>query len=99
MITDILANIDGLELRVPQGGFFVFCRCAGLIGRYRPGGAKIENEADVLDYLLENGVSGVGGSAYGLSPYFRLSIATDNATVAEAGRRIASACAKLSPAE
>ncbi|MDU1151372.1 MAG: hypothetical protein E6996_15995, partial [Klebsiella michiganensis] len=33
MITDILANIDGLELRVPQGGFFVFCRCAGLIGR------------------------------------------------------------------
>ncbi|AUW09334.1 aminotransferase class I/II-fold pyridoxal phosphate-dependent enzyme [Klebsiella michiganensis] len=99
VITDILVNIDGLELRVPQGGFFVFCRCAGLIGRYRPDGAKIENEADVLDYLLESGVSGVGGSAYGLSPYFRLSIATDNATVAEAGRRIASACAKLSTAQ
>lgn len=96
-ITGILSGVDGLELLQPQGGFFVFCRCAGLIGRYRPGGAKIENEADVMDYLLENGVSGVGGSAYGLSPYFRLSIATDNATVIEAGRRIAAACGRLSP--
>ncbi|CAI1217436.1 aminotransferase class I/II-fold pyridoxal phosphate-dependent enzyme [Serratia ficaria] len=96
-LVSILAGIDGLELAPPQGGFFVFTRCAGLIGRYRPDGAKIEHEADVLDYLLENGVSGVAGSAYGLSPYFRLSIATDTATVIEAGRRIAAACSRLSP--
>ncbi|HHQ5723329.1 TPA: aminotransferase class I/II-fold pyridoxal phosphate-dependent enzyme [Klebsiella variicola subsp. variicola] len=96
-LVSILAGIDGLELTPPQGGFFVFTRCAGLIGRYRPDGEKIEREADVLDYLLENGVSGVAGSAYGLSPYFRLSIATDTAVVKEAGRRIAAACARLKP--
>lgn len=94
-LVSILAGIDGLELTTPQGGFFVFARCAGLIGRYRPDGVRIETEADVLDYLLENGVSGVAGSAYGLSPYFRLSIATDTATVIEAGRRIVAACSRL----
>lgn len=97
-IVGILSGIDGLELVSPQGGFFVFCRCSGLIGRYRPGGSQLKSEADILDYLLENGVSGVGGSAYGLSPYFRLSIATDSDTVREAGRRIAVACAKLGSA-
>ncbi|HHG8771590.1 TPA: aminotransferase class I/II-fold pyridoxal phosphate-dependent enzyme [Raoultella planticola] len=94
-LVSILAGIDGLELTPPQGGFFVFARCSGLIGRYRPDGVRIEREADVLNYLLENGVSGVAGSAYGLSPYFRLSIATDTATVIEAGRRIAAACSRL----
>ena len=96
-LVSILAGIDGLELTPPQGGCFVCARCAGRIGRYRPDGVRIEREADVLNYLLENGVSGVAGSAYGLSPYFRLSIATDTATVIEAGRRIAAACSRLSP--
>ncbi|BAN96149.1 aminotransferase class I and II [Plautia stali symbiont] len=49
----------------------------------------------MLNYLLESGVSGVAGSAYGLSPYFRLSIATDIDSVQEAGKRIARACAAL----
>jgi len=72
-IVSILSSVEGLELLSPQGGFFIFARCSGLIGCIRPNGQKIEQEADVLDYLLENGVSGVAGSAYGLSPYFRLS--------------------------
>jgi len=41
------------------------------------------------------GERGVAGSAYGLSPWFRLSIATATDSVAEAGRRIAVACGKL----
>ncbi|WP_413740282.1 aminotransferase class I/II-fold pyridoxal phosphate-dependent enzyme [Sodalis sp. RH14] len=94
-LVEHLSAVDGLELLPPQGSFFVFCRCAGLLGQRRPDGRRLENEADVLDYLLERGVSGIGGSAYGLSPYFRLSIATDDATVAEAGRRIAAACVAL----
>ncbi|WP_413730254.1 aminotransferase class I/II-fold pyridoxal phosphate-dependent enzyme [Sodalis sp. RH22] len=94
-LVEHLSAVDGLELLPPQGSFFVFCRCAGLLGQRRPDGRRLENEVDVLDYLLERGVSGIGGSAYGLSPYFRLSIATDDATVAEAGRRIAAACALL----
>ncbi|MDV7213719.1 aminotransferase class I/II-fold pyridoxal phosphate-dependent enzyme, partial [Azotobacter beijerinckii] len=87
--------VEGLEVLAPQGGFFVFVRCAGLLGRLRPDGRRLDSEADVLDYLLESGVSGVAGSAYGLSPYFRLSIATATEIVVEAGRRIARACAAL----
>jgi len=49
----------------------------------------------VVAWLLEEGVAGVAGSAYGLSPWFRLSIATATEHVAEAGRRIAAACRQL----
>ena len=90
-----LTSVSGLELLVPDGGFFVFVRCAGLLGRRRPDGGVLQDEAEVVAYLLENGVAGVVGSAYGLSPYFRLSIATSTANVIEAGRRIACACAVL----
>ena len=90
-----LRDVDGLQVLEPQGGFFVFVRCAGLLGRYRPDGQRLDSDADVLDWLLESGVAGVAGSAYGLSPWFRLSIATATTSVAEAGRRIAAACAAL----
>lgn len=95
LLVEALAAVDGLEVLAPQGGFFVFVRCVGLLGRRRPDGRRLDGEADVLDYLLESGVSGVAGSAYGLSPYFRLSIATATDSVVEAGRRIALACAAL----
>ncbi|MHC8321091.1 aminotransferase class I/II-fold pyridoxal phosphate-dependent enzyme [Pseudomonas sp. GB2N2] len=95
VLVNALRNVDGLEVLEPQGGFFVFVRCASLLGRYRPDGARLESDADVVAYLLEEGVAGVAGSAYGLSPWFRLSIATATDSVAEAGRRIARACAKL----
>lgn len=70
-------------------------RCEGLLGRVRPDGQRLNNDGDVVDYLLEQGVAGVAGSAYGLSPWFRLSIATATSSVIEAGRRIANACAQL----
>src|SRR5471030_777080 len=87
-----LKTVAGLDVLEPQGGFFVFVRCAGLLGRHRPDGQRIENDGDVVAWLLEEGVAGVAGSAYGLSPWFRLSIATATEHVAEAGRRIAAAC-------
>lgn len=95
VLVSALRNVDGLEVLEPQGGFFVFVRCAGLLGRYRPDGQRLQSDADVVAYLLEEGVAGVAGSAYGLSPWFRLSIATATASVAEAGRRIARACGQL----
>ncbi|ADU71874.1 aminotransferase class I/II-fold pyridoxal phosphate-dependent enzyme [Pantoea sp. At-9b] len=90
-----LSQVPGIEVLNPEGAFFIFCRCAGLLGKRRPDGQRLASEDDVLNYLLESGVSGVAGSAYGLSPYFRLSIATDIASVTEAGQRIARACAVL----
>jgi aspartate aminotransferase len=95
LLVSALRKVDGLEVLEPQGGFFVFIRCAGLLGRYRPDGQRLQTDADVVAYLLEEGVVGVAGSAYGLSPWFRLSIATATETVAEAGRRIAQACGQL----
>lgn len=95
VLVSTLRDVDGLDLLEPQGGFFVFVRCAGLLGRYRPDGIGLNSDADVVAYLLEEGVAGVAGSAYGLSPWFRLSIATATDSVAEAGRRIARACAQL----
>ena len=95
VLVSALRDVDGLEVLEPQGGFFVFVRCAGLLRRYRPDGQRVDSDADVVAYLLEEGVAGVAGSAYGLSPWFRLSIATADEIVAEAGRRIAYACAQL----
>jgi aspartate aminotransferase len=95
LLVSVLRKVEGLEVLEPQGGFFVFVRCAGLLGRYRPDGVCLNSDADVVAYLLEEGVAGVAGSAYGLSPWFRLSIATATDSVAKAGRRIAHACAQL----
>jgi aspartate aminotransferase len=95
LLVNALRDVDGLEVLEPQGGFFVFVRCAGLLGRYRPDGVRLNNDADVVAYLLDEGVAAVAGSAYGLSPWFRLSIATATDSVAEAGRRIAHACRQL----
>ena len=95
LLVSALRTVDGLEVLEPQGGFFVFIRCAGLLGRYRPDGVCLNSDADVVAYLLEQGVAGVAGSAYGLSPWFRLSIATATDSVVEAGRRIAQACVQL----
>jgi aspartate aminotransferase len=95
LLVETLSSVDGLEVLQPEGGFFVFVRCAGLLGRYTPAGARLNSDGDVVDYLLQSGVAGVAGSAYGLSPWFRLSIATATSSVIEAGQRIARACAAL----
>jgi aspartate aminotransferase len=95
LLVSTLSEVDGLDVLTPEGGFFVFVRCQGLLGRVRPDGQRLNNDGDVVDYLLEQGVAGVAGSAYGLSPWFRLSIATATSSVIEAGRRIANACAQL----
>jgi aspartate aminotransferase len=95
LLVETLSSVDGLEVLKPEGGFFVFIRCAGLLGLYRPDGKRLDSDADVVDYLLQSGVAGVAGSAYGLSPWFRLSIATATSSVIEAGQRIARACAAL----
>ena len=49
-----------------------------------------------MTYLLEDqGVAGVHGEAFGLSPYFRLSYATSDAILEDACNRIKEACNKL----
>ncbi|GGH07090.1 aminotransferase [Alsobacter metallidurans] len=88
--------IPGLSCRLPDGAFYLFVNCAGLIGRMTPAGKPIETDGDVVLYLLEvAGVALVAGTAYGLSPYFRLSIATSQDVLDDGVARIADAVAKL----
>ena len=93
---EILGKVPGLTVDRPQGAFYLFPRCAGLLGRRTPDGALLEKEQDVLLYFLDQaGVAMVLGAAYGLSPHMRISIATSLDNLVEAGQRIARAVAAL----
>ena len=88
--------IPGLSCRAPDGAFYLYVGCAGLIGKQTSDGIVLERDSDVVMYLLNSvGVAVVAGTAYGLSPYFRLSIATSLEILEEGCKRIASAVAAL----
>jgi aspartate aminotransferase len=88
--------IPGLSCSPPDGAFYLYVGCAGLIGRTTPAGIQLQTDGDVAMYLLENaGVAVVQGSAYGLSPFFRLSIATSQEVLDEGTNRIARAVSEL----
>ena len=88
--------IPGLSCRAPDGAFYLYIGCAGLIGKRTPEGKLLEQDGDVVMYLLDSvGVAVVAGTAYGLSPYFRLSIATSIEILEEGCKRIAAAVAEL----
>jgi aspartate aminotransferase len=66
------------------------------LGKTTPQGKTIESDDDFAAYLLESEkVVVVPGSAFGLSPHFRISYATADATLEEAGVRIQRACSAL----
>lgn len=98
-VVAMLNDTQGLTCPKPEGAFYVFPNCAGLIGRRKPDGGVIATEADVVAYLLESaGVAVVPGAAFGLSPHFRLSYAASLSTLEEACQRISRACKALSQA-
>jgi aspartate aminotransferase len=97
LVVAAIASIPGLTLSPPEGAFYAYIGCAGLIGRSTPQGKVLATDTDVTDYLLHHAhVGTVAGAAYGLSPYFRISTATADATLTEATARIARAVAALS---
>lgn len=96
LVVSGIAGIDGLTLPPPEGAFYAYIGCAGLIGKRTPQGKILETDVDVADYLLAQGhVSSVPGTAYGLSPFFRISTATSDAVLSEAIIRIGRAVAAL----
>ncbi|OWV80385.1 aspartate aminotransferase [Rhizobium sp. R635] len=96
IVVAALNAIEGLECRTPEGAFYTFSGCAGVIGKVTPKGRKIEADHDFTDYLLEEAhVAVVPGSAFGLSPYFRISYATSENELIEALSRIDRACRLL----
>ena len=96
LVVNLLNNIDGLNCLTPEGAFYVYPSCEGVIGKETPEGKKISNDEDFMTYLLESeGIAGVHGAAFGLSPYFRLSYATSDVILKDACTRIKRACEKL----
>ena len=94
---DRLNNCLGLSCLSPDGAFYVYPSCAGLIGKTSPAGKKIKTDRDFVICLLEEfGIGAVHGEAYGLSPHFRLSFAASMEDLEEACRRIQTACQALS---
>jgi aspartate aminotransferase len=72
-----LNAVKGLQCATPDGAFYAYVNCAGVIGKTTPDGKQITNDEDFTLYLLEAAsVAVIQGSAYGLSPYFRISYAT-----------------------
>jgi aspartate aminotransferase len=93
---DRLNAIPGINCLPPDGAFYLYANCAGLIGKTTPDGKPLGNDNDVVLYFLDSvGVALVAGTAYGLSPYFRLSIATSLDTLMEGAERMAHAVHEL----
>ncbi|KAA5607582.1 pyridoxal phosphate-dependent aminotransferase [Roseospira marina] len=89
--------IDGLSCQTPQGAFYLFPSCAGLLGRKTPAGRVLDSDVAVAEYLMEAAnVAVVPGTAFGLAPYFRVSFATSLERLRVACARIADACDTLS---
>lgn len=96
VVVAMLNRIPGLSCRTPEGAFYVFPSCAGLIGQRTPSGERLATDGDVARYLLEDGGVGVlQGEVYGLSPYFRISTAAELPLLEEGCRRIAAAVGRL----
>lgn len=96
LMIELLAEIPELTCVAPDGAFYVFPNVSDLIGKRTPDGHKIMSDDDVVTYLLsEVGVATVSGTAYGLSPYIRLSFATSSEQINEGMRRIKDAIDRL----
>jgi aspartate aminotransferase len=96
MVVDLLNQVPGLRCHRPEGAFYVYPSCAGVIGKRTRDGAVIGSTEDFARYLLEQeGVALVHGAAFGLDPYVRISYATSNAILIDACERIRRACEAL----
>lgn len=95
-MVEALRDIEGITCTTPEGAFYIYPSCAAFIGLKTPQGQTIETDTDFAAYLLEESlVAVVPGSAFGGSPYFRVSYAADMETLKEACSRIKKACESL----
>jgi aspartate aminotransferase len=93
LVVSMLNQASGLSCPRPEGAFYVYPDCSGLIGKATPGGKLLQTDEDVAAYFLDTeGVAVVHGAAFGLSPAFRISYATSTEVLEDACRRIQRAC-------
>jgi len=96
LVVSMLNQASGIHCPTPEGAFYVYPSCAGLIGKTAPSGKVIESDEDFAVELLETeGVAVVHGAAFGLSPFFRISYATSNDVLEDACSRIQRFCGNV----
>ena len=91
-VVSSLNNIKGINCLTPNGAFYVFPSCKGLLNKK----TKLKTDTDFVQKLLEkSNVAVVQGSAFGLDGYFRISYATSMKNLKKAMDRIKSFCESL----
>jgi aspartate aminotransferase len=96
LVVSMLNQSRGLSCPTPEGAFYVYPSCKGLIGKTAPSGNVIKNDEDfVTELLAAEGVAAVHGAAFGTSPFFRISYATATDVLEEACRRVQRFCGNL----
>lgn len=95
-VVDALNDAPGLECQKPEGAFYVYPSCQGVLNKHTPDGRIIRSDKDFTDALLESeGVALVHGAAFGVSPNFRLSYAASMSELEDACQRIQRFCNSL----
>ncbi len=93
LILDLLGEVPGFNLNVPEGAFYVFPDISSYFGKTL-GGKTIANASDFALYLLEAaGVATVTGEAFGNPNCIRISYAASEDEIREAVRRMKEALA------
>lgn len=96
LVVSMLNQATGLTCAKPEGAFYVYPSCEGLLGKRSPSGRVIASDGDFAAELLESEeVAVVQGEAFGLSPFFRISYACAPEVLEEACTRIQRFCANL----
>jgi aspartate aminotransferase len=96
MAVEWLNRMPGVSCHKPEGAFYLYPSCAGVIGRTTLSGKRIASDEDFVMSLLEaEGVAAVHGGAFGHSPYFRISYALAKEDLAEALGRLERFCQSL----
>lgn len=96
LVVDLLNAIPGIQCHEPQGAFYVYADISACMNRVSSAGKIIATDTDfVMGLLEEQQVATVQGTAYGMSPFFRVSYATDVETLREGCDRIAEFVAGL----
>lgn len=96
LVVSMLNQAKGINCPRPEGAFYVYPDVSGLMGLSTPKGKLIANDADLIDYFLDDHqVAAVHGAAFGVEPAFRVSYATSEAILTTACERIQEAAAAL----
>jgi len=96
LAVDAINQMPGLSCQRPDGGFFIWGDCSGVIGRRTPGGEIIQTDADfVLGVLRHANVALLAGAPFGMAPYFRLSYSISLELLAKGMHRMKAFCESL----